>query len=88
MFTLSLVTVPSHVLQPLTVYALPIPLDLAVKDRVFVLGQHLLFRRHLLLPRFHLLQGLAQARKGGVEGRDDSVDAPETVTVAVLLAGG
>ena len=69
-------------------YALPVPLDFPVEDCVFVLGQHLLFRRHLLLPRFHLLQGLAQAREGGVKGGDDVVNASETVAVPVLLVGG
>jgi hypothetical protein len=65
--------------------ALAVPLDLAVKNRVLVLGQHLLLRRHLRLPALDLLHAESEARKRTVERRDDAVDVPETLALAVLL---
>lgn len=65
--------------------ALAIPLHLAIKHAVFVLGQHLLLRRHLLLPALDLLQALAHAAQRVVERADDAVDMAQALAVAVFL---
>jgi hypothetical protein len=67
------------------VNALPVSLYFPIEDGVFVPGQHLLLGRHLLLPRLHLLQALAQARERGVDGGHNVIDAPEASTVTVFL---
>lgn len=55
-------------------YTLPIPLDLAIKNRIFVLRQHFLLRWHLHFPPFHLLHPLSNALECGVEGTDNFID--------------
>ena len=72
----------------LTMNTLPIPLYFLVEHCIFVLGQHFLLSRHIFLPRFHLLQGLAQACESCVDGRDDVIGGPETAAVTVLLVAG
>jgi hypothetical protein len=68
-----------------TVYSLPIPLDLTIKHRVFVLWQHLFLSRHLQFPPFNLLHALTLSCKRIIEGRDYRVDVPEAFTLAILL---
>jgi hypothetical protein len=70
------------------VYPLPIPLHLAIKHAVLVLGQHLLLSRHLHLPPLHLLHALAQSSERVIEGRDDGVDVAQAFALAVLLVPG
>jgi hypothetical protein len=70
------------------VYALPIPLHLAVKDRVFVLWQHLLLSRHLHLPPLDLLHALSSSCERVIERFYDGVDVPEAFALAVLLVSG
>jgi hypothetical protein len=65
--------------------SLAVPLDLAVENRVLVLGQHLLLGGHLGLPALDLLHAEPEARKRTVECRDDAVDVPEALALAVLL---
>ena len=68
-----------------TVYPLAVALDLAVKDGVLVLGQHLLFAGHLELPAHHLLHRLPLLRKRRVERVNDGVDAAQALALPVLL---
>jgi hypothetical protein len=70
------------------VYALAVPLHLAVEHGVLVLGQHLLLGRHLQLPALHLLHALSHAPQRRVECADDCVDVSEALAVPVLLVAG
>jgi hypothetical protein len=71
-----------------TVYSLSIPLHLAVKDCVFVLGQHLCLGRHLHLPAIDLLQAFALSCERVIERLDYGVDVAEALALAVLLVAG
>lgn len=68
--------------------ALSIALGLAVKQGVFVLGQHLGLGGHLGLPPLHGRQHLPLLGERGVNGRNDAVDGPEALTVPPLLELG
>lgn len=67
------------------VNSLAIPLDLAIKDTVFILGQHLGFRWHLGFPALDLLHAAAEAAQCGIEGGHDGVDVAEAFPLAVFL---
>lgn len=69
-------------------YPLPVPLNLAIKDRIFILRQHLGLGRHLFLPALDALHALSVARERIVQGCDDGVDFSEALAVAVLLMAG
>jgi hypothetical protein len=69
----------------LTVYALAVPLHLAVEHGVLVPGQHLLLGRHLQLPALHLLHALSHAPERRVKRADNRVDVAEALAVSVLL---
>jgi hypothetical protein len=71
-----------------TVYSLPISLDFAVKDCVFILWQHLLLRWHFQLPPLHLLHALSLACERIIERLDYGVDVAEALTLSVLLVSG
>jgi hypothetical protein len=71
--------------MPLTVYPLPIPLNLLIKNRIFIPGQHFLLRRHLLLPHLHLLHRCALSRERRVNSSHDRVDVAQTFALAGFL---
>ena len=66
-------------------YALAIPLLLAVEHGVLVLRQHLGLGGHGLLPDVEGLEGLALLLEGAVQGIDDGVDGPEPPPLPRLL---
>ena len=66
-------------------YALAIPLLLAVEHGVLVLRQHLGLGGHGLLPDVEGLEGLALLLEGAVQGIDDGVDGPELPPLPRLL---
>lgn len=72
----------------LTVDPLPIPLLLAIKDRILVLGPHFLLPRHLSFPPVKVLHAAALFSKCGVYACDDAVDSPETFALPSFLGGG
>ena len=65
--------------------SLPIPLLLAVENRVLILGPHLRLRRHLGFPSLEDLERLALFGERLVDGCNDGVDSPQTVSLASLL---
>ena len=68
--------------------SLPIPLYLAVKDCVFVLGQHFLLSGHLYLPAIDPLHVQARPRQGIVKRRNNAVYVSEALALSVLLVAG
>ena len=64
---------------------LPIPLNLAIKNRIFILRQHLALSRHLHLPPLHLLHALSFPRKRIIERSDDGIYISEARPLTVLL---
>lgn len=68
--------------------SLPIPLLLAVKDRIFILRPHLLLPRHLRLPSLHLLQTTPLFFERGIDDCDDVVDAAEAFALTRFLMWG
>lgn len=65
--------------------ALPVPLYLAVKDCVLVLGQHLLLSGHLLLPAGQRVQRLALLGKCRTERVNNRVDGLQPLALAEFL---
>lgn len=71
-----------------TVHALPVFLRVAVKQRVLVSRLHLGLRRHLPLPPLHRRRDHALLCERVVDARHDAVDAPQPLSVSVLLHAG
>lgn len=71
-----------------TMHALPVFLRVAVKQRVLVSRLHLGLGRHLQLPPLHRRRDHALLCERVVDARHDAVDAPQPLSVSVLLHAG
>jgi hypothetical protein len=67
---------------------LPIAPHLAIKNCIFISGEHLGLGGHLGLPPFDGLQLLALFREGGVDDGNDLVDALEAEALPVFAWAG
>lgn len=73
----------------LTMYSLPVLPFLPVENRVFVLGHHLFFPRHLSVPSLNGLVGSTEiALQCCRDCIDDPIDCAETLSLACLLVTG
>jgi hypothetical protein len=70
-------------------YSLPVRLLLPVKDCIFVLWQHLLLSRHLLIPPLHgLVRGPEISLQCSRYGIYDAVNCTQTLSLAAFLVTG
>ena len=68
--------------------SLPIPLLLAIKNRIFILGPHLLLPRHLLFPSLQIFQRSSLFSERCINDGDDGIHRTEPFALAGFLGRG
>ena len=66
----------------------PIPLDLAIKNTIFIPRHHFPLDRHLSAPPLERFGRVACFGERGRDGADDGVDCAETFALPGFLGGG